>query len=221
MSHSEKLFLTKSLEDNQYFFSDEIIDKLFSYLTLLQEWNQVMNLTGITHFDDQVKLHILDSLSIMPYVQGTRIIDVGTGAGLPGVPLALLFPEKNFTLLDSRNKKMKFVTHVVNELKIHNITVVCERAEKFHPPFFFDSIVSRALSTLSTFFTLTQHLISEQGVFLAMKGLYPENEIKAIPPAFKIIAVHPLKIKGLDVARCLVVAQSRDSKQALMETLFS
>lgn len=181
-----------------------IQDKLICYIELLTKWNKVFNLTAIRDPEDMVVLHILDSLAIVPYLHGHRIIDIGSGAGLPGIPLCLVSPDKEFVLLDSNSKKTRFLTQVVLELGIKNVTVEHARCEKFRPAHCFDSIMTRAFASLKEMLEMTEHLLSEQGQFLAMKGIYPEAEIKAIPAQFKLRAVHRLVVEGLEAERHLV-----------------
>lgn len=196
--------LKTALENNNFNFSPVINDKFISYLNLLNDWNRVFNLTAIRDPNDMVMLHLIDSLVINPYLHGTNIIDVGTGAGLPGIPLALINPEKNFVLLDSNSKKTRFLTQAILELKISNIEVIHSRCENFQPEKCFDSILSRAFASIQVMLEATRHLICKHGQFLAMKGLFPEEEIKAIPPNFVVVAVHELRINGLDAKRHLV-----------------
>jgi 16S rRNA (guanine527-N7)-methyltransferase len=174
------------------------------YLSLLQQWNRVYNLTAIRDPEDMMLLHIEDSLAVNSYLHGNRIIDVGSGGGLPGIPLALSNPDKHFTLLDSNSKKTRFLTQVVLELKLKNVEVIHSRCEDFHPAIGFDSIISRAFASLQVMLTTTQHLLGKDGQFLAMKGIFPEQEMKEIPPGFTVLGVHRLQIKGLEAERCLV-----------------
>lgn len=197
-------FLQQALENNGYQLSEDTRDQMITYLRLLEQWNKVFNLTAIRDPKEAVYLHILDSLAIHTYLQGSRILDVGTGAGLPGLPLALMLPSKHFTLLDSNNKKTRFLTQVVAELAIKNVTIVHSRCEDFHPEEGFDTIVSRAFASIKVMLTSTNHLIHKQGQFLAMKGIYPYQEMAEIPEDFKVTAVHKIQIKGLDVERCVV-----------------
>lgn len=199
-----KEFLHDALYANQHIISVEIEEKLIAYLELLRTWNRVYNLTAIQNVEESVWLHIIDSLSIKPYLHGTRLIDVGTGAGLPGIPLALTSPDKQFVLLDSNSKKTRFLNQVMYELKLQNIEIVHSRCEDYNPVQKFDSILSRAFTSIQVMLETTQHFISEQGQFLAMKGLYPEAEIQAITPEFNVIAVHKLLMTGLDAERHLV-----------------
>jgi len=204
MSASIKLLLQESLLANQHAISVETQERLIAYLNLLNQWNKVFNLTAIRKLEDMVSLHLLDSLSIQPYLHGDRIIDVGSGAGLPGIPLALTCPQKQFVLLDSNHKKTRFLNQVVYELGIKNVVVIHSRSESFEPDQLFDSIITRAFATLAEMITATQHLLAEQGQFLAMKGIYPETEIRTLPEKFKLLAVHRLTINGLNAERHLV-----------------
>jgi 16S rRNA (guanine527-N7)-methyltransferase len=213
MNKALEEFLSKSIVANGYDVSFSTQQQLALYLDLLQRWNQVFNLTAIRDAYDMVSLHILDSLSISPYLHGSRIIDVGTGAGLPGIPLALTDPDKNFVLLDSNNKKTRFLMQVKAELGIENIEVVQARCEDYpngdiqNPGF--DCIVSRAFSSIAVMLTGTQHLLAENGLFVAMKGVYPEQEIRDIPEGFTVIGVHKLEIKGLAAERHVVCIQRK------------
>jgi 16S rRNA (guanine527-N7)-methyltransferase len=196
--------LSKAISENNYDVSSDAAALLVRYLDLLERWNQVINLTAIRDVHDMIPLHILDSLSIAPYLHGQRILDVGTGAGLPGIPLALTHPEKDFVLLDSNSKKTRFLTQVQIELGIQNMTAMHARCETFAPAAGFDSIVSRAFSSIAVMLQGTQHLLAEGGLFIAMKGVYPEDELQAIPAGFTVVGVHPLDIKGLTAARHVV-----------------
>jgi 16S rRNA (guanine527-N7)-methyltransferase len=175
-----------------------------TYLQLLEKWNKVYNLTAIRDPKDMMTLHIQDSLSIGPYLHGSRIIDVGTGAGLPGIPLAITYPDKHFTLLDSNGKKTRFLTHVQHTLGLKNVTVVHSRVEKFRPTEGFDSILSRAFASLSDMLAMTDHLCAIGGRFLAMKGQYTETEL---PAHIRLIGVYPLHVPGLDAQRNLVILE--------------
>jgi 16S rRNA (guanine527-N7)-methyltransferase len=192
------------LLENQYSLSADIEKKFIKYLELLTQWNKVFNLTSIRDPHEMIMLHLLDSLAINPYLHGTRIIDVGTGAGLPGIPLALIQPEKEFVLMDSNSKKTRFLMQAVHELQLTNVEVIHSRCEDLHPRQRFDSILSRAFASLRVMLETTQHLANKDGRFLAMKGIYPESEIQELPQGFKLLAVHNLVIKGLQAKRHLV-----------------
>lgn len=178
---------------------------LFQYLELLQKWNKAYNLTAIREPERMVALHILDSLAVHPFVQDVqRIIDVGTGPGLPGVVLAIMNPDKQFTLLDSNGKKMRFLFQARLDLSLSNVTIVNERVEAYHPPLPFDMIVSRAFASLADMTHWCKHLLSEHGCFLAMKGLYPTDEIVAIEHDYSVTDVYPLHISGVEAERHLL-----------------
>lgn len=196
--------LAKALRKNGYDYPEAIQQQWIKYLHLLHRWNRVTNLTAVRDPQEMVLQHILDSLSILPYLRGERFIDIGSGAGLPGIPLAIIQPEKEFYLLDSNNKKTRFLNQVMLELGLKNVTVIHARCEQWHPEKCFNGVITRAFSSLKNMVTTTQHLLCPGGEFLAMKGVYPEEEINELPEEFKLIAVHELKIKGLDQQRCLV-----------------
>lgn len=207
-SHVQKL-LSEALTKNAYHFPETIEAKFVEYLALLDRWNQVFNLTAIRDPEDMVWLHILDSLSISPYLQGSRMIDVGTGAGLPGIPLALAHSDKQFVLLDSNSKKTRFLTQTLLALQIKNVEVVHARCEDFNPEVGFDSILSRAFSSIQVMLSKTQHLLAQDGRFLAMKGVYPAQEIKEIPAGFTLLESHKLKIKGLAAERHVICIEKK------------
>lgn len=203
----DKAFLKQALIQNNYDLSDEIQNQFIAYLSLLEQWNRVFNLTAIRDPHDMVMLHILDSLSIHAYLQGKTIIDVGSGAGLPGIPLALFYPEKEFTLLDSNSKKTRFLTQVVIDLKLQNVKIVHSRCEEFYPQKKFDTVISRAFASIQAMLKTTKHLVNKQGYFLVMKGLYPLQEIAEIPSDFTMISVDKLQIKPLVAERHIVRIQ--------------
>lgn len=177
---------------------------LLSYVELLTRWNQAYNLTAVRDPVEMVSKHLLDSLAILPFVTGPTLADVGTGAGLPGIPLALARPDLRLTLIDSNGKKTRFVTQAVAELKLKNVTVVQARTEAWQAPAPFAQVVSRAFASLADFAKLAGGLAAPGGRLLAMKGADPQDEIAALPAGFRVLAVHPLKVPGLDAERCLV-----------------
>lgn len=188
---------------------DSVIqEKLLAYLSLLKKWNKTYNLTAILDPEKMLTHHLVDSLSIHPYVLGERLLDVGTGAGLPGIPLALLFPEKQVTLLDSLGKKIRFLTHVVQVLSIKNVQIVQERVENYHTDGKFDAIICRAVGTVSDLLDKTQHLIASDGVWLLMKGQDPVDELKVIHKPFQC---HRLHVPGMAAQRHLVVVSNEES----------
>ncbi len=191
----------------------ETQSKLLDYLALLQKWNKFYNLTAIRDPRQMVSHHLLDSLSVTPYLWSGRWIDVGCGAGLPGVVLAIAHPELHFTLLDSNSKKISFVQQAIIELGLHNAAVLCSRVEKWHPAQRFDGIISRAYSELGEFLRSTRHLAAEHGRWLAMKGM-PEKEMADIPDGCRVERFIPLQVPGLQAARSLVIASCDRSKAA-------
>ena len=180
-------------------------DKLLDYLALLHKWNKVYNLTAIRDPQQMVSNHLLDSLTVMPYLWPGRWVDVGCGAGLPGVVLAIAQPDWQFTMLDSNSKKTSFVQQAIIELELRNANVHCARAEEWQPAERFDGIISRAYTELGDFLRSTRHLAAEHGRWAAMKGS-PEQELARVPDDCRIERVIPLKVPGLQAARSLIIA---------------
>jgi 16S rRNA (guanine527-N7)-methyltransferase len=193
--------LKEALHQNNLPLPPATQEKLALYLTLIQTWNRVFNLTTITTPKDMVYLHLIDSLIITPHLHGNRFLDVGSGAGLPGIPLAIIHPDQHWTLLDKNSKKTRFLTQVIAELGLKNAQAMHHRCEDFHPPQCFDSILSRAFGTLRLFVETTEHLLCDDGLFIAMKGKYPQEEIDELPERFLLQKTAPLAIKGIDVER--------------------
>ncbi|MFA6301604.1 MAG: 16S rRNA (guanine(527)-N(7))-methyltransferase RsmG [Legionella sp.] len=178
---------------------------LFQYLLLLNKWNQAYNLTAIREPEDMIAKHLLDSLAIIPWLHGNKIIDVGTGPGLPGIPLALAKPELQFVLLDANGKKIRFLNEVKRQLKINNIEIVQIRVENYHPDQGFDTVVSRAFSSLEQMIYWTKHLIAEKGIWLAMKGRYPDTELPSINQNYQ---VKSYTVEGVTGERCCVLIEN-------------
>lgn len=187
--------------------SDGQRDQLLAYLALLSKWNKAYNLTAVRNTAEMVSRHLLDSLSVAPYVQlgGTRWLDVGSGGGMPGIPLAILFPERHFTLLDSNGKKTRFLTQVKLELKLTNLEVVHSRVEQFAPAQPFTGITSRAFSSLEDFSNWTRHLGGRDARWLAMKGVQPDDELQALPADFELERCLVLKVPGCQGQRHLLI----------------
>jgi 16S rRNA (guanine527-N7)-methyltransferase len=181
--------------------------QLLTYLALITKWNQVYNLTAILDEREMVTQHLLDSLAIVPHLASGDFLDVGSGAGLPGIPLAIVAPERNVTLLDSNQKKTAFLQQAVIELGLRNVSVFAARVEAWHPDLRFDVIASRAFSDLGEFIGQSEHLLREHGVFAAMKGVYPEAEIARLPADFRVRKVQRLAVPGLAAERHLVLVE--------------
>lgn len=181
--------------------------QLLGYLALLIKWNKAYNLTAVRDPDEMVSRHLLDSLSVVSFVaeSGQTWLDVGSGGGMPGVPLAIMFPDRSFTLLDSNGKKTRFLTQVKLELKLANLEVVHSRVEQFQPAEAFDGITSRAFSSLEDFASWTRHLGNTQTRWLAMKGVQPDDELQRLPADFRLDACHVLKVPGCQGQRHLLI----------------
>jgi 16S rRNA (guanine527-N7)-methyltransferase len=178
--------------------------RLMEYITELMNWNRVYNLTSVRKPAEIVTRHILDSLSILPYLEGRRVLDIGTGAGLPGIPLAIACPEREFVLLDSSSKKLRFVQQTLAILKLDNVSIERARIEDYRPQERFDSVVCRAFSELRELYRHTARLCTGAGRVLAMKGIYPVAEIEALEDRNVIEQVVSLTVPGLEAERHLV-----------------
>lgn len=200
--------LAKALNENNLQLGDQKTDLIVSYLTLLNKWNGAFNLTAIRDEQEQVYKHIIDSLSIAPFIDGQTIFDVGTGPGLPGIPLAIKFPEKHFVLIDSNIKKTNFLQQAKVTLALTNIEIIHGRVEAIKEKQA-DIIVSRAFSTISDFLHQTESLLAPGGKWLAMKGVRPDQEINAIEQDFHVQDVRELRICGLEADRHLIVIKRR------------
>ena len=181
--------------------------RLLAYLALLDKWNRVYNLTAVRETERMVSHHLLDSLAAVPFFQAGAVLDVGSGGGLPGIPLAIARPELQVTLIDSIAKKTAFLLQAKAELGLANLKVVTSRVEDFQPESGFDVITSRAFSDLREFVMLTRHLLKPGGQWLAMKGLMPHEEIASLPDWVKVSANHALQVPGLDASRHLIVLE--------------
>ena len=178
--------------------------RLLDYLALLAKWNRVYNLTAIREETQWVSLHLLDSLVVVPHLPPGRIVDVGSGAGLPGIPIALACPDRQVTLLDSNQKKGAFLTQASTELALANVKVVIERAESYHPDTTYDVVISRAFSSIADFIRVAGHLCRAGGLLAAMKGARPEAEIAQLPGSWTAETIIPLHVPGLGAQRHLV-----------------
>jgi 16S rRNA (guanine527-N7)-methyltransferase len=180
------------------------LDALAALAAELADWNSRVNLTAITAPDEVVDKHLLDSLAVLPLLKGLTVADIGSGAGFPGLPLAIADPDRRFTLIESTGKKVKFIRHAVEKLALPNVEVVLGRAESYRPVRPFDAVVARALGPLAGFVRVAGHLAGRGGRLLAMKGKVPEAELAALPAGWKAVAVHPVAVPGLDAERCVV-----------------
>lgn len=181
--------------------------RMLDYLALIGKWNQSYNLTAVREPGKMLTHHLLDSLAVLPHVIGNHILDVGSGAGLPGIPLALARPEWRVTLLDANHKKATFLRQAIIELKLDNAEVVCERVETWTSPQPFDTVVSRAFSDLAEFLALAGRLCARTGIVIAMKGIYPHEELAQVPGNFRLRNVVSLRVPGLDAERHAALLQ--------------
>ena len=178
--------------------------RLTNYLTLLERWNRAYNLTAVRDPAAMVVRHLLDSLSILPWLQGPNVLDVGSGAGLPGLPLAITRPDCAFCLLDSNGKRTRFLIQAVAELQLPNVSVVRSRVEDYQPASLFNSVVSRAFATVADMAANAGRLCAPDGRLLAMKGVFPDDELARLPPGYVVVGVYPLHVPHLEAERHLV-----------------
>ncbi|MFC0446259.1 16S rRNA (guanine(527)-N(7))-methyltransferase RsmG [Pseudidiomarina halophila] len=183
--------------------------KLLRLVELLNKWNKAYNLTSVRDPEQMLSRHIVDSLVVLPFLSGHRFIDVGTGPGLPGLPLAIVQPDKEFVLLDSLGKRIRFIRQVCHELGINNVNAVQSRVEDYQPETKFDGVISRAFASLSDMLNWCQHLPGPKGRFYALKGVYPQAEIDSLPAAYQVDEVTELKVPGVDAERHLVIISTR------------
>ncbi len=189
--------------------SEAQIEKLLRFVRLIEKWNKAYNLTAIRNQHDMVRLHLLDSLAMMPFIKGERVIDVGTGAGLPGIPLAICLPDVQFTLLDSNAKKTRFVQQAILELTLKNVVVYHNRVESFQPEPAFNTVITRAFASLADIIKLTTHLLVTNGVLLAMKGQNMDAELAQIADNRSVkTTVIAVNVPNIEATRCLVKIES-------------
>ena len=184
--------------------SEHQVEQLLAYLELLVKWNKAYNLTAIREPEKMLTHHLLDSLSIAPFITGQSILDVGTGAGLPGIPLALWFPEKRFVLVDSVGKKIRFLRQVIAELKINNVEVKNQRVESVSVQPLFDVIMARAVSSIADLVSVSEHLLESEGRFVFQKGEYPHAEIAAFSQPCQVI---PIAVTGITAKRHVIIVK--------------
>ena len=200
--------LSRLLDEAAITLTDHQKNQLVAYVGLLDKWNKAYNLTSVRDPNEMLVRHILDSIVVAPYLQGSRFIDVGTGPGLPGIPLAIVRLESHFTLLDSLGKRVRFLRQVQHELKINNIEPVQSRVEAFpsEPPF--DGVISRAFASLNDMVSWCKHLPAQEGRFYALKGLVPEDEIAQLPVGYVVESIVKLQVPQLDGERHLVIIKA-------------
>lgn len=186
--------------------------KLLDYLALLQKWNRVYNLTAIRDEKEMFVKHLLDSLSVAPYVSSNRLIDVGTGAGLPGIPLAIIFPDRQIDLLDSNSKKTRFLIQAKADLGLHNVQIVQQRVEHYHPDILYDGVISRAFASLDDMLHWTRHLLKPQGCWWAMKAQKTQDEVAHLPEFAKMLQVFNLDVPGLSAQRTLIQIENHQEQ---------
>lgn len=190
----------------------DAIEKLLDYVELLSRWNVAYNLTAVRDPSEMVTRHVLDSLSVTPFVTGNSLADVGSGAGLPGIPLAILFPERTFALIDANGKKARFLREAVRTLGLTQVRVDAERVEKVRGQY--DCVTARAFSSLADMLQLGGHLLAPGGSWLALKGVLKMDEIKALPPQFRVADVRALAVPGLGAARHVVIIKRVEAASA-------
>jgi 16S rRNA (guanine527-N7)-methyltransferase len=184
-------------------------DSLLAYLDMLERWNKAFNLTAVRDPLQMIGLHLLDSLAVHPHIQdASTIIDVGSGAGLPGIPLSILNPQKKFTLLDSNGKKTRFLFQVISQLGLTNVQQIHSRVEAYTPRTKFDRVISRAFSSIPDMLQQCHHLIADEGTFLAMKGKNPKTELSKIAKAYNVVGLIELKVPQIVGERHLVSIKS-------------
>jgi 16S rRNA (guanine527-N7)-methyltransferase len=201
--------IEEGLRDMEVSLHPSAVTRLAAYLELLEKWNRVHNLTAVRDTAQMVTLHVLDSLSLLPHIEGVRnLLDVGTGPGLPGVPVAIARPGLCVTLLDSSHKKCAFLEQARVEIGLANVSVACERVEQFRPAQPFEAVVSRAFSDLPDFVSQARHLVADGGRMIAMKGVYPFDEIARVPSTHRVASVVELHVPRLDAKRHLVFVEA-------------
>ena len=189
--------LTSLIKSSNITVTEQQINQLIQYVELLVKWNKAYNLTSVRDPSEMLIKHIMDSLAVGEVLTGESFIDVGTGPGLPGIPLAILFPERSFVLLDSLGKRITFLRQVVFQLKLGNVTPLLSRVEKYQPEVLFDSVLSRAFASLEDMVTWCKHLVDYQGRFFALKGQFPKDELNQLPNDVSFVKSHQISVPKL------------------------
>lgn len=204
MKNSTEKLLSVGLEKIGIALDFQSQQKLLHFLEFLQKWNRTYNLTAITEMEKMISYHLLDSLAIAPYISGNFILDVGSGAGFPGIPLSVLFPEKQWVLLDSNGKKARFLTQAKVEFKLHNVEIIHQRVESWQSSRQFDQIMARAVGTIVDIIDQTQHLIDPNGSWLLLKSTIQAAELESLKINFK---TYPLEVPGVSGVRQVVIVK--------------
>lgn len=205
--------LRDGLADMKLSLDESQQQQLLAFLALLNKWNKAYNLTAVRDEQVMVSRQLLDSLSLLPWITTDHLLDVGAGGGLPGIPLAIVFPDKHFTLLDSNGKKTRFLNQCVLELGLKNVDVIHGRAEDCQPDQPFTQVSSRAFTALDNLVSWCGQLLADEGEFLAMKGQYPDDEVAALPAGWQVSSSHSLKVPGAGGERhLLVVTRAKESQ---------
>lgn len=203
--------LSRGCDEIGVHLDQEVITRLLDYLSLLIKWNRAYNLSAIRNPQEMLSKHLLDSLTIVPQLLASsadRIIDVGTGGGLPGIPLAIVCPDKHFTLLDSAGKKTRFLLQVAHALDLQNVSIQNLRVEAFQPQKSFDIVVSRAFASIHDMIDGCKHLLSPEGEFWAMKGVFPQDELSELGTCYKVDSCSTFQVPGNIGERCLLVIKT-------------
>ena len=190
------------------------VARLAAFVALLAKWNRTYNLTAIREAPRMITHHLLDALAVLPHLpsrSGLRVLDVGSGGGIPGIPLAIARPDWHFALVDSNHKKVAFMTQATIELKLANVEAHAVRVEDFAPSAPFDIVISRAFSDLATFASTSARHLAPEGVLAAMKGVHPDEELHEVPHDLEVVAKPSLAVPGLDAARHLILMRRRDA----------
>lgn len=206
--------LFKRAQQLRVTLTPETAAQLLRLLQELEQWNRAFNLTAITDEEAMIAGHILDSLAAAKDLAGSRIADLGTGAGFPGLPLAIVHPDRRFTLIDATAKKVRFVAHAARALSLANVTAMHARAEDLSPDTPFDTILARAVTSLAGLAALARPIAGPGTLLLAYKGQRPDDEIAALPPDWELMYVRPVRVPGLDAERCIVALKFRPGMRA-------
>ncbi len=207
MSQPLKARLDSGIAELGLTISDQQAKQLLAYLHEFHKWNRAYNLSAVRDIDAMLDRHLLDSLSVLPRVRAhspRRLIDVGTGGGLPGIPLAISLPDCQVTLLDSNGKKTRFLFHITTLLKLDNVTVENRRVEQFQPEQPFDIVISRAFASLADMVSGCEHLLAPDGLFMAMKGVYPQGEVAEVEGRVTLVSHQTLAVPGVGGSRCVL-----------------